>query len=724
MFVVKRNGEKARLDRTKISNWVQWSARGLEDQIEIEHELLSDLVPLLTEGITTEDIHQMLITACLAKEDIRYSRIAANLEAATIMKSRKHKLGIFETDSFSEILDVMVSEGLWSGDWVTSLTDIDLRRLDTWYIELSAVELEYWTVKQWSDKYAVKLDQQAVEDVASGAIGIACSLHGVTDIALSVARDIVHGRLNLPTPMLNGGRNGDFDTVSCCVIEAGDTVDSIDAAEYVASRMTAKKAGIGIMLNTRAKGDDVKGGSVEHLGKWPLAKSIETSVKKYTQLSRGGSATLAVRANDPEIMNILLWKTQRIDHSQRIDKVDYNFVYNDDFMRAVMNNEDWYLFSIYEAPEVHENFHRVDYMDFVKAAIRSGAKYTKVNALDLILEYINSRTETSRFYDMNATRSNQHTPFIDPIKQSNLCMEIQLATKPYTSMYDLIAKPVSDGEVAFCALAAINVASVTAEQYMDLAYTTVRTVHEMVSSASTYCISDSMRHNLLRRKSLGIGITGLAGWLYEQGLDYDGSPESIEAVNQLAELHAYSLYKASQRMVEEGLAPAVAGIDENWLPIDTMMGDYEPALDWETLRGKPRAHTVLVAHMPTESSAAFSGATNGVYPTRDRVVYKKARTGKVQFISEHFDETKLPAWEVNMAPYYQAIQDWTDQAISADDYVDFTKYPNRKIPAEVLLERMLDRWHKGIKTAYYQNNRVSTKEMLDQEESDCTSCKL
>ena len=122
------NGEKARLDRTKISNWVQWSARGLEDQIEIEHELLSDLVPLLTEGITTEDIHQMLITACLAKEDIRYSRIAANLEAATIMKSRKHKLGIFETDSFSEILDVMVSEGLWSGDWVTSLTDFDLRR--------------------------------------------------------------------------------------------------------------------------------------------------------------------------------------------------------------------------------------------------------------------------------------------------------------------------------------------------------------------------------------------------------------------------------------------------------------------------------------------------------------------------------------------------------------------------------------------------------------------
>ena len=120
----------------------------------------------------------------------------------------------------------------------------------------------------------------------------------------------------------------------------------------------------------------------------------------------------------------------------------------------------------------------------------------------------------------------------------------------------------------------------------------------------------------------------------------------------------------------------------------------------------------------------MSGATNGVYPSRDRVTYKKARTGKVQFISQFFDSTKTPAWNVNMVPYYSVIQDFSDQAISADYYIDFNSFENRRVPAEYLISWFVEQWAAGIKTAYYQNNRESTKDAISNLEPECTSCKL
>ena len=99
---------------------------------------------------------------------------------------------------------------------------------------------------------------------------IGLGLHGDTQDAYDLARDIIYSRTNLPTPVLNGIRNGDFNGVSCCVISAGDSVESIEVAQHLAVRMTAKKAGIGIEFTTRSKGSDVKGGRIKHLGKHPI----------------------------------------------------------------------------------------------------------------------------------------------------------------------------------------------------------------------------------------------------------------------------------------------------------------------------------------------------------------------------------------------------------------------------------------------------------------------
>lgn len=724
MQVRKSNGNTVKFDPSKVRKWVAWSVEGLNNQVEMEYEILSKTLARLPEVISTEEIHQTMISVCLDKEDITYSRVAAKLELASVYKNQERLLGVIkaQNSTFTDFLSIMEDRGFWKGEW---LLDEDLiiqeEIVDNWLIELEDYSLEYCTIKQWTDKYSIKIQDYAVETPAQGCLAVAIAYHGVTDLAFDVAKDLLSYKLNLPTPALNGVRNGDYNSISCCLIESNDTVESLDVAELVASSMTAKKAGIGITLNTRSTGDAVKGGAVKHLGKQPLYKSIESSVKKYTQLTRGGSATMTFKCIDPDVMQLLLLKTQRIDLARRVDKIDYNLAYNDDFAKAVLNDDYWYLFSLSAAPEVHAALHKRNYMDVVKKAIADGVPYTKVRAMEIIESFCKARTETSRVYCINLTRANSHTPFIDPISQSNLCLEICLPTKGFIDLNDYTA-PESKGEVAFCALAALNVANIEFEQYPAVAERALRTVDKMIERAPM--LAPSMRASLLKRKSVGIGFTGLASLIYKNGLDYDGSEESLELVEETAELHYYCLLQASQKIAKE-TGKSVEGINTYWLPIDTKKGTKESVLDWEAVRNKPRAHSVLVAHMPTESSSVFSNATNGVYPSRNRVIYKGARRGKIQFISEFFTEDKLTAWDVDIIPYYKALQDYADQAISADYWLDFTKYPNKKVPMEDLVEWFLRQWSAGVKTAYYQNNLDTRGEEVEQEETcDSGACKL
>lgn len=726
MQITKRDGSTEPFDTSKPRQWIRWGVQrtgiSVEQQLDMEYYILTETLKRLPPEVTTEQIHQTIINVCIDKEEIIYSDVAAKLELASIYKNQERLLGIFKPHhtTFMEFLEIMEYNGIWSGDWLDDVTDTEV--VNNWFIELDEIDIAYPTVKQIMDKYSQKVLEEPVETPAQVVLGICLALHGQTELAFEVAKDLLNCGLNIPTPLWNGLRDGNTNTISCCVIESGDTVASITTAIHIASEQTSRKAGIGITLDTRSRGDAVKKGQVSHLGKAPLYKAVEAGVKLFTQISRGGSATITYKCIDPDILEMLTWKTQKIDIAQRIDKVDYSFSFNDEFIKAIVFKEDWYLFSRVDAPEVHRNFHSPDYIEYVKAAVNRGTKFKKIKAQALVEAFLSARVETGRIYCFNVTTANKHTPFIDYISQSNLCLEIALPTKPFIDMADLYSDK-SKGEVAFCSLAALNVGKIDFHDYMLAAERALRTVDRMIVLAAEHAMTPSIKKKLLARRSVGIGITGLAGYLYQQGLDYDGSPTSIDAVEELAELHYYCLLKASIKMSEE-TGIVAEGIDFNWLPIDTMISLRKPTLDWEKLRGKPRMHSVLVAHMPCESSSLASNSENGTYPSRRKVIGKKARKGIVQFISPHFDpKSHISVWKVDMIPYYAAIQAYTDQGISADHYLDFTQYPNMKVPMEDLVTWFVEQSMAGIKSAYYWNFNDGSS-LNSQVSSDCEACKM
>ncbi|BAV81248.1 ribonucleotide-diphosphate reductase alphasubunit [Vibrio phage VCPH] len=661
----------------------------------------------LYDGVSTQQLIETMIQFCLLKEDLAYTRAAARLEEMIILKNAE-RVGVDGVDHFGETMAQLVELGLWCGYTLPEYNP----EWEDWLQELNAFPLEYWTVKQWSDKYCTKFEGLCVEPVAVGAIGIGLSHFGDTENAFKLAKAIVQGKINLPTPALNGGRTGDFDSVSCCVISGGDNTQSIGVADHIAYEMTAKKAGIGIELTTRSIGAPVKGGRVTHLGKHSLYKRIDSAVKALTQQTRGGSATVTYRCIDPEIEKLLQWKTQKVDIEERIDKLDYSFSVNDAFMEAVITKKPWKLFDVHAAPLAHQLYSDSMNLAEWEAATAHLTPTKTVNAFELLKQYVTARQETGRLYWFNAVRANTHTPFKEEIRLSNLCQEIFLPTKPYLNMLDLYVGDEngdSVGETAFCSLSAINYGNVEFDEMEELLELALRVVDSMIEKAPG--MTAPMKKQMLQRRSVGIGITGLAQFLYKHGMDYDGSAESLEMVSRLAERHMFYLYKASIKMHNE--QDPVMGTQHadvsDWLPIDTMINRYQPEMDWKSIRGAKRLHSVLVAHMPTESSAVFSGASNGLYPPRQKVIYKKARTGNVQFIVDN--DNFLTAWQVDNIThlkYYSRVQDWTDQGISADTYVVPEDYANGKVPVSKLMKEIIAAWKLGVKSLYYQNTKDKT----------------
>lgn len=722
MLVIKHDGTREEFAAEKLNKWAQYATKTGGNWSEIA----IDTFKRLPSEVKSSDIHRTMINVCISKEDIVYSRVAARLEYAEIRKNMKRKLGVDDRDNFKDIYLALIEKGVWNKDAMPPYNP----EWDEWYKEFYDTRFEYWQIAQWIDKYSRTIDSDAVETPHIGCIGIALAMHGDSIHAKNLAGCLIRGEVNLPTPALNGFRNGDKDSISCCVITGGDSVPSIGVAEHVAYMMTAKKAGIGIEFDSRSKGAPVKDGSVKHLGKHSLYSYLDKAVKAMTQVTRGGSATVTFKCIDPEVESIAMWKTQRVDIETRLDKIDYSFTYNDAFVEAVVRNQDWYLFDLKAAPEVHEAFYSAsseDYNRIASNAISEGRNYGKVNAQSLLKKFLTARNETGRVYSFNVSRANKHTPFKDTIRLSNLCQEVMLPTKAYTDMADLYS-PNSIGEVAFCALSAINISKVDIEKYEFVAEVALRAVDTMIEHSPG--MTQSMKNNMLKRRSAGIGITGLASFLYKNGLDYDGSKESLDTISKIAEAHYYYLLKASQKMAEES-GIAVEGIDESWLPIDTRINKGDIHLDWELLRNKKRKHSVLVAHMPTESSAVFSDATNGLYPIRQKVVTKTSRKGGVQFICDSWKDGMMLAWDVDnilLSRYYSLVQDFTDQGISADYYFNPSKYSDEKKPMSELMKEWVAQAKMGNKTQYYMNtldyNGGSVQNMKSENDVECSSCVL
>jgi ribonucleoside-diphosphate reductase alpha chain len=100
------------------------------------------------------------------------------------------------------------------------------------------------------------------------------------------------------------------------------------------------------------------------------------------------------------------------------------------------------LFSPSDVPGLYDAFFQ-DQDEFERLYVQyendPEIKKEQVKAIELFTLLMQERASTGRIYVQNVDHCNTHSPFdaqVAPVRQSNLCLEIALPTKPLTNVED------------------------------------------------------------------------------------------------------------------------------------------------------------------------------------------------------------------------------------------------------------------------------------------------
>lgn len=733
--IVKRSGRQEDFSPSKLNGWGAWSAKTLGAHVDWAGVVL-EAVNQCPAVCTSLQLQETLIKVCINRKTWEYNRMAGRLYSSLLER-------IIYPDGRPTVKQL--HQELFDANIMVKLNYSDEEYAEIEKIIDHKIDLKYphYQINQIRFKYALRNKKTGKEyetpQFVYMRMAMALAENEPADERLTHIKawysHFSGNRLNPPTPnFVNLGTrlNG---YASCCLYTTDDTAPSLAAGDHIAYMMTCMSAGIGTHIKTRSLGDPVRGGVIQHQGKLPYYRSMVGAIGANLQNGRGGASTVYYTAYDPEVETIQKLRHPMTPTSKRIAGCHYNFGSNRTFARKVARKEMFAPFSYADQPALYEAQYAKDQTLFEKLYAKWEAE-AKVflPAREILLGAGEQAYETGVQYLHMTDMMNKHTPFKEQINSSNLCAEIGLPTKAFKSVAELYKKyKEGDGEIGLCSLAGVIVSNIESdEQYAEVAYYALKMIDVCIHK-SDY-VFPNLEHTAKHRLSAGVGILGLAHLMAKEGYDYD-SQEGRNFIHTLGETHAWHLINASLRLGKElGNAPWMHKTlwPEGWLPLDTYEKNVDELVtvgnmrDWETLRSqiienKGIRNSVLIAHMPGESSTIAAGTTNGPYPIRDLYIMKTNDTQVNHWAAP--DGTKLrknyqSAWDIStsdMIKVYSILQKWTDQGISADLFVRIQG--DQKISSTAIVQDYLDMVKYGMKTRYYVNSLTSEGVDLNKSEN-------
>ena len=745
--IIKRNGSKVPFDASKLNKWAEWADKTGVNWSTVALKAYSKC----SDGSKTTELQQALIDACIEKADTAHFKMAGRLLVGSTYKDAFG--GVENIPSLFEFYSDMVQKDLWVK---MNYTEEELTYLNSFITHESDLQMVYSEIKQIKDKYLIvdRTNNHCYETPQFMFMGMALANmekqpkeRRLNDV-IKLYQYLRDKKINAPTPFMCNMRTKHKGYASCCLYKSNDSAKSLAAGDHIAYMMTCASAGIGAYLQTRSKGDPVRNGTIQHQGKRGYLNMLQSAVKANLQNSRGGSATAYINVLDPEIEEIIKLKSVRLPTQQRISGIDYSIGYNDLFARKVAKNKNWMLISYLHAPDLHEAMYgsNDEFVHLYNKYAKSNVPKIFVNAREVAIQILIESIETGRIYLHRTDEINVHTPYKDKIYLSNLCAEITQPVRGYENILDLYKEEETSGEIGLCSLGSIVAKNTAVEEYYDVAYYTLLMIDNVIDLMD-YPFPN-LKYTATRRRSVGVGITNLAHLMASKQLSYT-SNEGKKFIHDYAELHSFSLHKASLQLAKEkGTCEWITRTKypDGWLPIDTYNKNVDSIVpgnllqDWESLRKEIKEvggirHSVLEAYMPNESSSVATNSTNSIYPVRGIKIVKTSGKKKNVFLApdaEELEQYYESAWDIptkDMIELYAIVQKFTGQAISADLYIDFNKFENGVIGTLTLLTDFLYMSKLGMKTRYYLNTKTKkatelhTSEEIVQD-SECESCKL
>ena len=739
--VKKRNGSLEAFDAEKVNRVLSWATEGLADTSASEVAMRANIY--MSEGITTDQIHQCLIDSAvdlLDENNTNYSKVAARL---FLYKLRKNVWGSKNPPRLYDVIKQNTELGLYGTYILESYSKQEIDKINEFVNHARDDRFGIGGLIQMSEKYLIqdRKTKKIYETPQFSFIIISMVLFiNEKQDRLKLIKKYYDAlskfKINLPTPTLAGARSKTKSFSSCCLIDVLDTKHSLFAANTTTGLVTCDKYGIGLNLGKiRPINSPIKNGETLHSGVIPWLKMFQETIAACQQGgARRGAATVTFPIFHPEIRTVFQLKNNQGTHENRVPHLDYLITISNLFYRRLLKKENISLFSSFDAPDLYELFGTKEFDALYEKYENSDVPRITVPANEIFSDLFIERIETARIYIMNIDQSNDHSPWNEIVNMSNLCVEILQPTIPERYTGD------EEAEIGVCTIAATNILNIKNDaEHEEICELLVRSLDNMIDFQD-YSIKACERF-AKNKRSLGIGLTNVSAWLASQGLNQN-SPEAPQAISDIVEKQQYFLMKASCKLAKErGAAPdwnkSSKFADGKTTVLDLYNKNLDEFLvvskmDWiplfEEIWKYGLRNLTVSAGMPCESSSVLQESTNGFEPITALVSKKTSTTqtaitiapGGKKFAKFYLKKKDIKNNDGIIRCCCGAVK-WFDMGLSFNVYYDSSNYPNDSVPLSVVINDHLKATKYGAKTFYYLNSKKKKDSTANiEEEQSCS----
>lgn len=655
MYVSKRDGRKEEIHFDKITSRIQKLCYNLNmdfvDPVAITFKVINGLYP----GVTTQELDNLAAetAASLTTSHADYAILAARIVVSNLHKETKK--------AFSEVIyDLYHMVDAATGEKSPIISDFHYKvvmdnaaRLNSAIIYDRDFGYNYFGFKTLEKSYLLKINGKIAERPQHMLMRVAVGIHGEDiDAAIETYNLLSEKYFTHASPTLFAAATRRPQLSSCFLLTmVADSIEGIFKSVEQCAMISKSAGGIGLNVHCiRAKGTGIAGTNGTSNGLVPMLR-VFNNVARYVDQGGGkrpGAFAIYLEPWHSDIFEFLDLKKNTGKEEIRARDLFYALWIPDLFMKRVEADEEWSLMCPHKCPGLHEVWGE----EFEKLYTRyekEGRAYRTIKAQALWFAIIESQVETGTPYmlykDACNRKSNQQN--LGTIKCSNLCTEIVEYSAP--------------DEIAVCNLASIALnAFVTPKKEYDfkklkeVTKTVTRNLNKIID-INYYPVPEAKKSNT-RHRPIGIGVQGFADALIMLRHPYES--EGAQLLNQqIFETIYYGALEASCELAEkEGPYETYEGSPVSKGILQYEMWDKTPTnlWDWAALKEKIAKHGVrnslLVAPMPTASTAQILGNNESFEPYTSNIYNRRVLSGEFQIVNQHLlkDLTELDLWDDDM----------------------------------------------------------------------------
>jgi ribonucleoside-diphosphate reductase alpha subunit len=745
MRVVKRSGRIEDMKFDNITNRIKNLTYGLSENCD-SSKVAQQVASSLYDGITVQEIDTLSAEICVGMitVDPDYEILATRITASNIQKVCPN--------NFHNAMKKLAKAGIVTEEVARVAgrvrDDIDTKR---------DYDFGYFGLKTLEKSYLQRLDGVLMETPQYMFMRVAIGIHG-EDIpsVLETYDKMSKGFFIHATPTLFNAGTPRPQMSSCFLIaNKEDSINGIYGTLTECAQISKWAGGIGMHIHdVRANKSRIRGTNGQSDGIIPMLRVFNATARYVNQAGRRkGSIAVYLEPWHADIMEFLELRLNQGDEEARCRDLFSALWIPDLFMKRVEEGGNWSLFCPDKAPglsdAVGEEFEAL----YTKYEEEGRANAT-VPAADVWKAILKSQTETGTPYmlykDACNQKSNQKN--LGVIKSSNLCTEIL----EYTDK----------DETAVCNLASIALPKYVDEETRTFDYQKLHEVTKTVTKNLNRVIDrnfypvETARKSNMRHRPIGLGVQGLADVFILHRVAFD-SDEAKEINARIFETMYHAALEASSELAEvdgsyetfEG-SPASQGI----LQFDMWEGETKLHYDWDALKERIKQkglrNSLLMAPMPTASTAQILGNNECFEPYTTNIYLRRTLAGEFVVVNKHLvdDLKKIGLWSKEMKDLMvkaggsiQSIVDIPDDIkklyrtvweIKMKDVIDMAADRGRFIDQSQSMNLFMESptmsklssmhmysWKKGLKTGmYYLRSKAKARPIQFSLEPECVAC--